>query len=519
MTQMTMRNHWEERICRFLAGHIELLDPGLSLVSEEYHLPNLIGAGGKIDLLAKDPFGHWVIIEVKRSNQAARQALNEIHKYTALFRTVHGLDETRVRVIVVSTEWHELLVPFSEYVATAAYSVQGLSINALEDGTVNQVEKVTLAARGEPIVFSRAHSIYLFNDEADRDVNIRKLGEAVERVWITDYVLLRCDYVGNNPSVIHRYAAYLAMVSPLSSLKDHEFADLKEQIEWHDDLDFPDENLLAAVSLTSERNWDSFEIGYPEKLVTISTEWKVAVALRGGRLRSDRSLFSDAEILRMVKAIEGGSPFYLVKIASPKFPAAWNELRANLEPIILSNSQWARIVPYYLDSIEAEASDASVSVSIYSAFNFPMTLFYLSNGDWSRCAHLEIVVDHTSVSEVRLLTSDLAWNGKVVADPPSKIMDRVYGSFDEWKWRTHFHETSEKEDIAMKAHGFSTPLVEMVFSQNEQPKAQEVIFSRGKIMRKPLIPGRNHDISDFLRKNCQYLDSLQKYLRMRIGGI
>src|SRR5439155_21858295 len=111
----------EDKIRDFLAEHLELLEAGLVLVEKEYRLPNPLGAGGKIDLVARDPFGHIVIIEIKRSDQAARQALNEVHKYTALFRTLQGLDETRVRVMVVSTEWHELLVPFSEYAETAAY--------------------------------------------------------------------------------------------------------------------------------------------------------------------------------------------------------------------------------------------------------------------------------------------------------------------------------------------------------------------------------------------------------------
>lgn len=514
-----MPNRWEDRIRTFLAEHIELLEPGLSLVSEEYRLPNPIGAGGKVDLLAKDPFGHWVIVEVKRSNQAARQALNEIHKYTALFRTLQGLDETRVRVIVVSTEWHELLVPFSEYAATAKYSVMGLSIKALENGTVTHVERVTLAARSEPIVFSRAHSIYLFDDAADRDEKIPRLVKAVEGSRITDYVLLRCDYVGNEPSIVHRYAACLAIVSPLPSLHDQELAEIKKQIKWEDDLDQPDENFLVAVNEAFVGNWASFEIGYPEKLVTISIKWNVEVAFRGGRLGSDCSLFSDAEILRMVKAVEGGSSLCLGKIASPRFPAAWNELRVNLEPIIASNAKWAQAVPLFLNEIERQAAHASVSVSIYSLFNFPMTLFHLRDGDCSTCPHLEIAVDCAPVREVRILISVLAWNGKVLADPPSRIMKRIYGSFDQWTWKTHFHETRDKEDKAMSAHGFSTPVVEMVLSHNQQPQAREVTISRGMLVRTPLVPGRNQDVSDFVRRNGKYLDSLQKYLRARIGGI
>src|ERR1700736_66904 len=112
-----MRSQLEDRIRDFLAEHLCLLDPYLELVEKEYRVPNPVGAGGKIDILAKDPFGHFVIIEIKRSNQAARQALNEIHKYTALFRVSQGLDESSIRLLVVFTEWHELLLPLSEFAA------------------------------------------------------------------------------------------------------------------------------------------------------------------------------------------------------------------------------------------------------------------------------------------------------------------------------------------------------------------------------------------------------------------
>jgi hypothetical protein len=86
-------------------------------------------------------------------------------------------------------------------------------------------------------------------------------------------------------------------------------------------------------------------------------------------------------------------------------------------------------------------------------------------------------------------------------------------------FRTHFHETGDKEDKAMAAHGFSTLLVEMVFSHNERPQAREVAISRGALVRTPLVSGRDQDVSDFLRDNGKYLDALQKYFRARIWGI
>lgn len=514
-----MANRLEDRIRDFLAEHLELLEPGLVLVEKEYRLPNPLGAGGKIDLVAKDPFGHIVIIEIKRSDQAARQALNEVHKYTALFRTLQGLDETRVRVMVVSTEWRELLVPFSEYAETAAYSVVGLLISAVADGTVSRVEKISRAPRGTGLAFSRAQGIYLFSNEASRDEMVPKLAKAVEGSWIADYCLFLCNYTGNKSSIVYPHGIYLAFVSPLTYLRTDDLANAQRQVNWEDGLDLPDENFVCAVNEAFVGNWESFEIGYPEKLVTISADWDVKVAVRGGRLDGNQSLLTDDEILTMAKSVEGGSPIYFSKLSSPKFAAAWKEVRTNLDPVLLGNARWEEIVPLFVAEVETVAKDASVSVSVYSPFNFPLTLFHLSADDSSKCAHLEIVVDDASSGLTRILFSVLAWDGKVVKDPPGKMMKRVYNSFSEWTSRTHFHETHEMEDKAMAAHGFSTPLVEVTLSPGGPPEFRELTASRGSVIRSPFIPQRYKDAADFVRENRPYLNSLQQYLRKRVGGI
>ncbi|EGO9011334.1 DUF91 domain-containing protein, partial [Enterococcus faecalis] len=72
----------ESHIRDYLAENLNFLSDELSLIGKEYLLPNNDGTKGYVDLLAKDKQGNYVIIEIKRSNQAARQALHEIFKYS-----------------------------------------------------------------------------------------------------------------------------------------------------------------------------------------------------------------------------------------------------------------------------------------------------------------------------------------------------------------------------------------------------------------------------------------------------
>jgi len=96
-------NRLEGKIRDYLKDHLDLIEDNLTYIDNEYPIKSPYGAGGRIDILAKDRYGQFVIIEIKRSDQAARQTLNELHKYSALFRVNQGLDEKNLRLMVVST--------------------------------------------------------------------------------------------------------------------------------------------------------------------------------------------------------------------------------------------------------------------------------------------------------------------------------------------------------------------------------------------------------------------------------
>ena len=82
----------ESKIRDYFSENLHMIEDELTLIDKEYYLPNAEGASGKVDILAKDRFGHYVIIEIKKSDKTAREALHELYKYIALMRLESGFD-------------------------------------------------------------------------------------------------------------------------------------------------------------------------------------------------------------------------------------------------------------------------------------------------------------------------------------------------------------------------------------------------------------------------------------------
>lgn len=510
-----MNDRLEDKIRDFLAQHLDVLESGLTLFKTEYVLPNAIGAGGRIDIIARDRFGNYLVIEIKRSDQAARHALNEIFKYTGLFRRNQGLDETKVRLFVVSTDWHELLLPLSEYAETAAYAVDGFAIIASPDGTVKSATAVTLTPRPKGISLSRIQGIYLFEKREMCDQSASALGTAVRRVGIQDFVILRCDHDGSNSHVVFPHALYLCFSSPFRTLSKAEIARLKCKVEWDDELDEPEENFLCAVNADSESLCDTFEIGYPEKLTNLERTWCISVLVREGRLNQSVSLLTDEELVRLAKRVEGGSHYYYGKISSPRLKAAWRQMLNDLRLALKGNRHWETVLPVLLKKIEAETPQATVSISLYNPCNLLLSLYHIAwRSDYSRCAYLEVCTEDEVKRDFRVFASSLAWNGKPVSKSPETVVEDVYGCFEMW-----CANSPDFEDRALSAHNLSTPIVEFHFQNQTEPSARAVMLETGKLAFKPLANESLPTLEKYESENRDYLSALKAYLESQSVGL
>jgi len=66
----------EAELRDIIAADIEILEKGLVLLKKEQYIPNSLGTKGFIDLYARDSKGNHVIIELKKSDASAREAIH-----------------------------------------------------------------------------------------------------------------------------------------------------------------------------------------------------------------------------------------------------------------------------------------------------------------------------------------------------------------------------------------------------------------------------------------------------------
>jgi len=353
---MTQPISTEARLRDELAKRLEILEPGLTARCIEYRLPNRQGASGSIDILATDRYSATVIIELKKSNQTARQALHELHKYVALIKYEHGLRDSQIRCMLVSTEWHELLVPFSEFSRTAPWAVDGYQLYRTEADLPDRAEKIVPVAAAIELHLCPEHKVYLFRDHARREVAVPVLLKLLQDHNLPEYIVLKLDTKHRRFEGACDFALYLIIpeFDPDERKRAREWL---AKTRWANELDEPiryleEQFVIAEVTDSFFEQCDEREIGYPEKLANECRNWDVVALIRGGPRLESKAVFSDEYLLRWAKGLEGGNAFHFEMIATPQRRLAWKEAKDNAEYCLKGNAAWRTLVLAYFDDIE-----------------------------------------------------------------------------------------------------------------------------------------------------------------------
>lgn len=384
----------ESDIRDYLATHLQMIEPGLTLVKAEFYLPNPQGARGFLDIFARDAEGKLVIIEIKLTDAVAREALQELYKYSALLRDRFLVRDTEFRLILLSVAWHELATPYAEFAASAPFDISAGTIILADDGIPVRIEPVKPIALTTERRIATRHFLWGFPDADTATAAVPIIAARVERFGIKDFVLVQSS--ATNPDLGGRSFLYFAQ----RELRFEEYLALieanftKEQFEeFHENIADLTE-LEDRVAEASDAVWsypgapyaeigaDSAEIAGPEKAGRWFNEGpgEDRVVHRFGRFNDP--WLSDEKIVEELRGEGGESDYRLRFSAMTNSPPQMAALRKRVENIFFFNDAWQGAVQQLIRYAERKGESAKVELIAYSnedilraiaasAFGFP----------------------------------------------------------------------------------------------------------------------------------------------------
>lgn len=392
----------ESELRDLLASNIQTLEAGLMLLKKEQYIPNTLGTKGFIDLYAKDSQGHHVLIELKRSNAAAREAIHEVHKYVEGVKHHFGARDDEIRVIVASTEWKELLVPFSRFVADTSLAIVGIELLVDEQSGDITASEVSILPVVEGRFIAPWHDWNWYVSQESLNSGIASIEACCQEKGICDYVIAvlqppepipsehqsamweALGLVGNanlapRPGSLpelpkYQYIAYFAM-QMLSEdryleILEHDTKELKEVQDSAHEMDSEERLLFLHESVTAldpRPEQDHYEIGYPAKFIKCLDSYQCQVLeVRRYGVFARNPLLNDEAIISELRGEDGATGQRFKKTLSISNRAHLASARSDISACLDQNPVWRHHILSALNQIEQEFPQGEVDVSIYN---------------------------------------------------------------------------------------------------------------------------------------------------------
>lgn len=414
-----------------ISSNLNLVESGLSLIEEEYKLENSYGTRGYVDILCRDKYGHTVIIEIKRSKAASRQALHELHKYVALIKANSGLAQDEIRCILISTDWSELIVPFSEFYHQSSYQIIGYKLESDSDGNnISTTEITPLDKSTKEYSLYYKHYIYLYDTYSKRKNEINTILSRINASDMEGGVLLHLDYCGNNNMVIYKYLHYVAYTKISDTLKEKWITENSEYYNENleDDIETDiDEEIGSKINF---RSYDTFEIGYPEKFTNMLCDgWKISEIHRFGDLKPTEKIIPDEQIIKDICGLNGTHSALYLKLLNPQHKESWKKAKDKIQYSLLGNKTWEELVKNFLAYIEQNHPNSDIGFYIFNPLNIIYSIYeYIKNGKTSYFPLLEILISSNSQKNLTILRSHLIVSDSDKEVDLFKVVNDVFGN-------------------------------------------------------------------------------------------
>lgn len=452
----------ENNLRDLIAQNISKLKPGLTLLKKEQYIPNKHGTKSFIDLYAKDEKDRHILIELKRSNAAARQAIHEVNKYIESVKYYFGVKDSEIHVIIASTEWAELLLPFSRFYADAGFSIEGIKINVDNDKMDFEVESVTPLTITQGRFIAPWHNVYWYADKDALQQGISEIEKSYREKGIEDYIIVKI-YIPNRLTEEERSSALRAQLAQnlnvpeselstalFSSIPVHEYiAYTALQILSKDtciqiisgDTDtlnevqeiLPDMNeeealcyLHECVEAISPRpKCDHYEIGYPAKFSYFSREENGCLCgiVRHGIFKRN-PLLNDDMLYAELKGEDGSTGQKFKQIVDVKDLANIKKLKENIANTLEYNPVWRSHILRIIEDIKSEFPDSKMEISVFNPGTGVLTFYYAMVKEYGFLYIPNYYILVKNPNDIRMYFGTLEATGSAI--PFSEVLKKYY---------------------------------------------------------------------------------------------
>lgn len=411
-----------------LAGRLDLLEPGLRLHKTEYQLQNSVGTRGSIDILARDQHRMWVIIEVKRAKRPSREALSEVAKYVELLSREKHVTADRIRVIIASPDWTELLAPVSFAARQWSADVRGYRLVIDAEGTVAHADRVELLEPPAERFVTPIHVIYFFATPEGRDHWWSKMKTTAAEIGAPDLLAAIFDRVGNRDHVVARYGLYLGIGKADPAVIAEQIAGPYDGPEPFAE-EYPAEyQALCHItrnvnSGTTLRSVADIESAVPGDLYKVDNDpdWKITGYVGAG-VFAETGTYEDEDLRRFLSGDElGQSQLTFEGSANPRVKSRWASFCEQVRASLAGNKDWSILVPAWLESAAQHPGDIDVWLKVYNPCDLVQTILF----GWPRrvlqyMPLLEGRVSRRADGEI-LLVGELCWDGRSGVNVPEHV--------------------------------------------------------------------------------------------------
>jgi|TARA_Y100000815_G_scaffold245846_1_gene244997 hypothetical protein len=500
----------EDEFRDYVAARLDLIEPGLTLLDTEYRITNFDGAGGRIDILARDELDHVVCVEIKRSDHSARATLNELSKYVTLLVARDRVPREMIRCVVVSTDWHELLLPLSYFAYSTGVDVTAL--HAVRDGEDIFLGPMTLKQLRFLPQLSPDMDLIWFDAKEPRERYIDFIRSRSPRLPFVRLALLLFKPKGILPEGRPPYPMFICVWR----VPDEKYDQIETVIGKPIGGGFP----YVAPGWEPEadaKNWldDAPYAEYPEvangwthgtseKLHSVQQNYEIERVERLGDWPKLEFINDDARIVKAALAASplGGSEranrYSYRATITPAVASSWGTAVDAFLEFIAFEPSWHEAAEKYLGAFAG--TDLKVELHAFDKKHLVFAIHQAQAHAETMTGYFEIIV-RNGETVIGGLFGEYTWDGKTRPTDPETVINEIYGDVVRARLSMHSAVDNSRYEKANELHGF-IPVINLL--------EEDTMYGGPPPYRKSL--------QEFVASNGEYSRGLSKVLES-IGAL